>query len=146
MTADIAVVDRGRVPLLVVEIKARKGGTVGWASQFRRGLLEHGFVPASPYFLLVTADDSYLWNGTEGEQEPTVVPTSKLLGPYVPAGHVQGDFALGTPSTLELLTTTWLSELTDGLTRQGPDVERTLRESGLLDTVRGGHVELQAVA
>jgi hypothetical protein len=65
--ADVAVLDKNRSPLVVVEVKKRPDsmsatGVDGWARRIHRNLVAHGGVPPNALFLLAVFPGSiYAW-------------------------------------------------------------------------------------
>lgn len=147
ITPDLVVYSRKNEPSLVVEVKNKKNASSDWARQFRRNLLLHGGFPSALFFLLVTPDRLFLWReqGRNQDVEPSAeVPTSetfKLFLEVLPSDRLD-------EVSLELITQAWLSSLAD-LSLRSEEIAAQhgwIEESGLLEAIRGGHVELDPAA
>lgn len=139
---DLMVYSRNNEPSVVVEIKNKKGASSEWARHFRRNLLLHGGFPQAPYFLLVTPDQLYLWKDaiSNPDAPPTEASSTRETLQFfldaLPSDHVD-------ELSLELVTQAWLSSLTE---LQDLPSERWVIDSGLYDSIRGGHVTLEPAA
>lgn len=95
---DFAVFSSDRQLQLVVEVKGTPISDEKWAAKFRRNLLAHGVVPASPYFLLVLPDNLYLWSHPEHTADAMPdfsADTATVLNRYlVPRSHNSSKSAL----------------------------------------------------
>ena len=138
----IAYDNAGRV-ILVAEVKRRLGTSEHWATHFRRNMLAHGFLPKAPFFLIATPERMYFWKqdqqGNADEPPSFTLDAAKALKPYLER--------LGKPpqgigeQALELLVSSWLSDMAGA--RGGQDSStRWLAESGLLDLLGAGRIEL----
>lgn len=150
--ADFAVYGRdGRLALLV-EVKGRSGVSVDWVVQLRRNMLAHGLLPPAPFFLLVLADRFYLWRDDSQKSEsasgealrsPDVeADAAPALAPFV--ASVGLDLRALSGSSLELVVLSWLGTLT-AARDSDTDHADWVRSSGLLDAVRGGRVDAEAL-
>jgi hypothetical protein len=141
----IAYDSAGRVVLLA-EVKRRPGTSEHWATHFRRNILAHGFLPNAPFFLIATPERMYFWKqdqqGKPDEPPSFTLDAAKALKPYLEK--------LGKPSqavgeqALELLVSSWLSDIAgarEARVSQDPST-RWLAESGLLDSLGAGRIEL----
>lgn len=147
---DIVAFDKSGQLALIVEVKCKFGTSVEWAKRMRRNLYAHGFLPSVPYFLIALPDKFYLWvnAGREAEEiEPTmeIDPTS-FLRPYYDRAGVAPDALTG--KTFELIIAGWLDSV---MRADSPaDLEANdldqLANSGLLDSLSGGRLELEAAA
>lgn len=144
---DLIAYSRLDQPCLVVEVKNTKHASENWATQFRRNLMAHGGFPVAPYFMLVTPQVLYLWRDSFGKwDEPpaAAVSTREALGMFLEAlPHGRLD-----ELALELITHAWLSSVASSA---GPHDEpgqhdAWLQQTGLLDALKGGHVELEPAA
>lgn len=146
---DIAVYSADRQLKLVVEVKSMVNADPRWAAKFRKNLLEHEAVPASPFFLLVLVDHLYLWG--QGWHDASglpdfQVPTSVALKRYLPEPSELGGGISGLG--LELAVRLWLSALT-GCGADWEDANANaawLSSSGLLAAIRHGTVRSEAFA
>lgn len=115
--ADIVVYDRDDRVVAVVEIRASKKPTPGWATSLR-------------------------WSGREEHER--VVTTSDLLGSYLERiGSNTHDVA---PEAMDLIVGIWLSDLTRNRMPGDQAGAPWLRESGLIEAVKDGRVEFQEAA
>jgi hypothetical protein len=144
---DILVHDRNGQPQLVVEVRARRGTTPGWASRMRRNLLCQGGLLNAPFLLLATADSFYFWKS--GEIGADVPPDCSIDAAEVLASFVDREgLSLDDLSSygLELLVFAWLQVLVDsGLSAEAADPRlRWLLDSGLCEAIRNGSVVIEA--
>jgi hypothetical protein len=58
---DILIVDRHGSPIAAVEVTNREHLSAELATALRRNLVAHGYVPPTPYYLLLTQYVGYLW-------------------------------------------------------------------------------------
>jgi hypothetical protein len=143
MQPDVVVYSPRAGLQLVVEVKSQSGASDEWARQVRRNLLAHGFVPATPYFLLVLPDHVYLWKNTDLASIDSS-PDFKLETPTVLADYLpmlsRPLHELSGPS-LELLVNSWLANLvnTTHLDLNDPS-QQWIIESGLYDAIKSGSV------
>ncbi|HEV8241406.1 MAG TPA: hypothetical protein VGS57_18735 [Thermoanaerobaculia bacterium] len=142
--ADIAVFDRQDRPVLIAEVKAKKRSSPEWAAMLRRNLETHRISPAAKYFLVATPSDFYFWLERPGAGQPLrpdfQVDTQSVLEPHLrsewePAGLSGGAF--------EILVASWLNSLVQGHgeERLPAGLAEWLRNHGVLEAMRGGHVE-----
>lgn len=146
--ADIVIYGQDGQPKLLVEAKSKRDTTLQWAARLRRNMYAHGQLPTAPYFLLALPDRFYLWkNVTETRDlvEPQYAADAwPSLGPYLERSGLSSDDV--TERGLELVISTWLEKLARGHDRLSIQKdEEWLRSSGLLDTVKGGRVEVQVL-
>lgn len=144
---DLIVFSKDNEPSLLVEVKNKKGASKGWAREFRNNLLRHGGFPRAPYFLLVTPDKLFLWG--EDSVSPDAFPTAevstrdtlKVLLDRLPSEELD-------QLSLELVTHAWLSTIADatGLRDEIAEYHGWVIDTGLFDSIEGGHVELEPVA
>jgi hypothetical protein len=139
-------------PIAAVDIRAKLGTTPEWATKLRRNLLAHGGAVPARYFLVITPDRVYLWEG--GGTEPAELPPTHVVdaGPifrrYFAAANLDPDAVRGT--AFELVVDTWLAELTRA---DSADIEQgvvqasdELLRSGLVDAIRNARLEYPAAA
>jgi hypothetical protein len=139
-------------PIAAVDIRTKLGTTPEWAAKLRRNLLAHGGAVPARYFLVVTPDQVYLWDGSGTdpvELPPTyVVDARPIFEPYFAAANLQPDRIRG--SAFELVVDTWLAELTrtdssDIAQGAAPASDELLR-SGMVDAIRNARLEYRAAA
>ena len=146
--ADIAIYGRDGDLKLLVETKHKKGVSRSWAARLRRNMYAHGHLPRVPYFLLALPDRFYLWRYIADPQalvdpQYSVDPTS-ILGPYFDRARISSHTV--TEKGLEFAVSAWLEKLANSPTQPtAPDNEQWIRQSGLLEAIRGGSVEVQAL-
>ena len=146
--ADITIYGRDGGLKLLVEVKSKRGKSREWAARLRRNMYAHGQLPRVPYFLVALPDRFYLWRDIADPQalvdpQYSVDPTS-VLRPYFDRAHTSSQTVTGTG--LEFAVSAWLEKLANG--RNQPTAlynEPWLRQSGLLEAIRGGSVEVQAL-
>ncbi|MEK6410698.1 MAG: hypothetical protein AABN34_27550 [Acidobacteriota bacterium] len=148
--ADIVAFDGSGQLVLIVEVKCKFGTSDEWAKRMRRNLYAHGLLPSVPFFLLALPDRFYLWKnaGSEAEAlEPTMeIDPAAFLGPYYDRAGVAPDELTG--KTFELIVAGWLNAVirADSLADLEGDNLEWLATSGLLDSLSGGRLELEAAA
>lgn len=148
-TADLALYDRSGRLTAIAEIKNKRGTSREWAAQTRRNLLAHGRAYSADFFLLVTPDRLYVWEGagTEPVQAPPTyeADTTPRLAPYFKSAGLDPHHISG--HAFELLVGAWLSDLirSEEATAESSDDETWLAKSGFRNAVQGGHVEYEAV-
>ena len=136
--------------LLAVEVKNRRLSDAVWATEVRRHLLTHRFIPPTRYFLLALPGRFYLWTH-ETASDPDAPPSyevdpTELLAPYFEAAQVRPDEI--SASGFEFVVSSLLHDLAEGRQPDGTSVPQDawLSHSGLLDALRGGRVAYEAVA
>lgn len=143
---DFAVFSPDRQLQLVVDVKGTPTSDERWAAKFRRNLLSHGAVPASPYFLLVLPDNVYLWS--HSKQDSDALPdfsasTATVLSRYLMTRTQSTSNATLSERGLELAVGSWLSDLTSAenwhVTNKPED--EWLKTSGLSEKIRTGSIE-----
>lgn len=144
MSADFRIVARDGTPVALVELKNRQHLTPDVAIEYRRNLLVHGALPRMPYFLLLSQDQGYIWkdaNPTDLNVAPSeTFPMSDVVSRYsviLPDGRLT-EFAFA------LLILPWLNDLSSGSRDHDQEPERSLAQTGFLEAIRGGSVELGA--
>ena len=142
--ADIAVYSPDDRLKLIVEVKNYRHATDKWASELRRNLLVHGFIPASEYFLLVLPEHSYLWHRRESLD---AVPADYKLSTK-DVLQLRGDTANPDKLTsvgLEMLTSSWLHALAVSKISKGevPGLD-WIFDSGLYDSIKNGSVKVES--
>lgn len=144
---DFAVFSPDRQLQLVVEVKGTPTSDAQWAAKFRRNLLSHGAVPASPYFLLVLPDKLYLWSHPKQNSDESLpdfsAATATVLNRYLMKRTYSAPGATLSERGLELAVGSWLSDLTSSenwLVNNTPESE-WLKTSGLPETIRTGSIE-----
>ena len=132
---DIAVYSPDGQLQLTVEVKAVAQTDARWAAQYRRHLLEHHLISDSPYFLLVAADNLYLWSNPEDNAPTAQASTKATLARYLPARDIHLS-AIG----LEMAVQWWLNEMTafSPTGRYSPEEKQLIEATGLLDHIRAG--------
>jgi hypothetical protein len=144
---DIAIFDNQGHPAAVVEVKNKLGTTPDWAAAMRRNLAAHGVLPEARLFLLATPDHFYFWVDRASDVRPVLPdfsfePGSALQPYYDQAGIGPTELA---ESSFELVLASWLSELARGGAKERvpPEAAIWFRNSGFLDTIRGGRLVQQ---
>lgn len=144
MAEDFRITTRDGTPIAVVELKNRQNLSPDVAVEYRRNLLLHGALPRSPYFLLLSQDRGYIWkdaNPAELDAVPTrTFPMSEVVERYsviLPDSRLTG-------VAFALLILPWLNDLSSGRRDSGQEPESSLAQTGFLDAIQGGSVELGA--
>lgn len=148
--ADIVAFDRSGQLVLIVEVKSKLGTSDEWAKRMRRNMYAHGLLPSVPFFLLALPDRFYLWKNA-GSEAQALEPTMKIdpaafLRPYYDRAGVAPDELTG--KTFELIVAGWLNAVirADSLADLEGDNLEWLATSGLLDSLSGGRLDLEAAA
>ena len=146
--ADIAIYGRDGGLKLLVEAKSKREKSREWAARLRRNMYAHGQLPRVPYFLVALPDRFYLWRDMTEPQalvdpQYSVDPTS-VLRPYFDRAHTSSQTV--TEIGLELAVSAWLEKLANSPNQPASlHNEQWLHQSGLLEAIRGGSVEVQAL-
>jgi hypothetical protein len=126
----------------IIELKNAQNLTRKDATQFRRNLVVHGFVPSVPYLLLLSQDRGYLWRDKKPsnlEAPPDAeFPMDVVIRRYV---RDLGQRRLS-GIEFELLILQWLNDLSTGSVAATEEPERTLASLGLYNLLRSGSVEV----
>src|SRR3954452_20182542 len=109
--ADIVVFDESGQTIVLVQVKAVAHSTPEWAAEVRRETFPRN-PPAVPFFLVVARDKTYIWTRADSKEPAIEVATSELLGAYFHDTQKSADRI--TSSVLELITGSWLIDLTVG--------------------------------
>lgn len=146
MAEDFRITTHDGSPIAIVEIKNRQNLSPDVAIQYRRNLLVHGALPRSLFFLLLSQDRGYIWkdaNPAELDVAPTrAFPMSDVVERY---SLTHSDSRL-TGTAFALLVLPWLNDLSSGSHDDGQEPERSLAQTGFLDAIQGGNVELGVAA
>jgi hypothetical protein len=146
--ADVAVYAPSRKLLLVAEVKKSaevKPPLREAARRIHRNLLTHSGIPNTPYFLLALLPDSfYLWKGAgaaEAERAPDYeINAQELLKPYFDSLATSPEQA--NQFQLETVVKLWLKDVATAH-GQSDAALVWLRETGLIDALKSGSVELE---
>jgi hypothetical protein len=140
---------RGQALLLAIVKGGSRETSELWAAQYRRNILAHGTLPAAPFFLIATPERMYFWHQRESDPEEELpqftLDATNELGPYFQRVEITPKEARG--ETLELIVFHWLNDIAEtGQLRAKEDTTlRWLSESGLLEALRKGRIELSVV-
>jgi hypothetical protein len=139
MRHDILGFDRNGQIRLVAEVKNRRGVSSEWAKQLRRNILANGSSATGTFFLLLLPDQLYLWK-----------PSAKPDFDSEPDWHSSVPDWVGkhgsSTSALEVSSFGWLSDLTrltSPESLKGDADWEWATKSGLAESLRGGHVEIE---
>lgn len=140
---DLAVRSADHQTKLIVEITAKREITSDWAVKLRRNVMAHGLPTTSSYFLLASPNRFYLWN-KDSALSFTKAPDYEfdpepMLKPYLK--YIQSSLSELSQTSFDILVSTWLSDLTTP--GPGTFVGSGLLESGLLDEIKNGSVEVE---
>jgi len=146
---DLVAYDHRGQALLLAIVKGAHDTSERWAAQYRRNLLSHDTLPAAPFFLIATPERMYFWRQqNQGPEEElpqfTLDPTNELK-PYFERVGIAPEEARGEP--WELIFYFWLNDIAEnGQLRAKEDPSlRWLSESGLLEALRRGRIEVSEV-
>lgn len=130
----------------IVELKNRQNLSPDVAIEYRRNLLVHGALPRSPFFLLLSQDMGYLWKDaspTALDVAPTrAFPMTDVVKRYR-VTQLDGRLA---GIAFALLVLPWLNDLSSGRRNYSQEPEKSLAQTGFLDAIKGGNIELGAAA
>jgi hypothetical protein len=149
MQADMAVLGKTGEPVLLVEVKNKAGTSENWAAMLRRNIAAHGFLPNVPYFIVATPDRFYVWKNPPNTPELAppdyVVDSSTVLGELLDRKQPESERLGG--AGLEILIGFWLAALINQrINGQETNGNGWLKESGLQEAVRGGHIVFEEAA
>ena len=143
--ADLTAYDASGQLVLVAEVKARRGTNAAWAASLRRNILAHGLLPLTPYFLLALPDRFYLWKDSPLDLVNATyeIDPTPLLQPYYTELDNQRQTFSG--AGFELVVASLLTRLMsqDGESSVLKEQSEELAESGLLDALAGGRLEVE---
>jgi len=142
---DLVAFNKRGQPMLLVEVTGQHGTSDVWAARYRRNLLEHETMPNAPFFLIATPERLYFWRQDDPspQEEPphfTMDPAAGLK-PYFETFKEDPKTTSG--EALEWILFSWLSDLSWSA-RLGAEEDPSLRwlsESGLLEALKGAHIE-----
>ena len=128
-------------PQLMVEVKQKNVASPEWAAKYRRNLFAHKELGASPFFMLVLPEQTFLWkpeNKFEVRPPDYTFETPQLFAGYL---HNVDQPKLLHEASLELISRSWLNEASVHEPEfEGYDGPPELLESGLYDAISGGTV------
>lgn len=143
---DLAVFSKDRRPILVVDVRAGAGySTAQLAAGLRRSLLAHGLLPSSPFFMIATPIQLFLWReGAEASAWPEFSASARSVLDAYGSRHADTKRA-ARGGAFEIVLFSWLSDIASGLRPLSPDSEpdRVLLESGLYEQIRDGTVDFE---
>jgi len=144
--ADLAAYDKNGQLALLVEAKSRLNTNAGWAAKMHRNLIAHGTVPSANYFMLALPDNLYLWNSSTTAKEEAgpnyTLRPEPLLQRYLDSSGLSLNTLSG--SSLAILLGSWINDVIKyGVPNDLPEPQRSaLLQSGLVDAIRGGRLEV----
>jgi len=147
-TADLVAYNPDGQITLLVEVKGRTDTSRSWATRMRRNMLAHGMAPKTRFLLLALPDRLYLWKdagNTPDLVEPTYeIDATPFFQPYYARAGLSPDQL--THQSFELIVASWLNELIrSGMSDSVPEPQRQqIRDSGLLDAIKGGSIAVEA--
>jgi hypothetical protein len=141
------ITDGNGCPVVAVEVKNRQALTRDVAVQLRRNLLVHRALGDAAYFLLLSQDRGYLWTDAQ-KADMLALPAREFPMQAVVARYVGRTDRAGRlrESAFAAMVFRWLQALTVSPNGVQDEAERVLRETGVIDAIRGGSVSHQAVA
>jgi hypothetical protein len=146
--ADITVFDRNGQIALMAEVEASSGTNREWAAMYRRNLAADHFVPKIPFFMIATRDRFYIWKNPPDTGElidpDYEIDPQDLLEPYFRRSHLDPQTVSGL--AFEVIVSSWLFDLQNGLAINGDGRHTWLEISGLLKALRGGRLVLEGAA
>lgn len=145
MRPDIVVRDAAGNAVLAVEVKARRGVDRDWAAGLRRNLQAHGAQVAADYFMILTADDVYLWREHDDDDTLAIRPPDGEARTRDVLGDQVEEASMTDGRTLELLASAWLTAVAETVdSSELPAAAGSfLVESGLHRALRGAAVAFE---
>jgi len=146
LLTDILITDHDDTPIAAVEVKNRQHLSPQVAAVLRRNLIVHGYVPPTPYYMLLSQDVGYLWKDAK-PQDLDVLPDYAFPLDNVVARYLKSKAKRRlSGEELELVISQWFIELTLEHHEPREEPERTLATAGFLAAIRGGSVVVEAAA
>jgi hypothetical protein len=141
LQTDILVRSPDGSNIAVVEVKNRKNLSRDIATIVRRNMLEDGLSSQAPFFLLLSQDKGFLWNGAatgNSDAPPSYeFPMENVIARY--ENSANGTERLG-EEYLELLVLRWLLDLGNMPQKADGEPEKSLAHSGFLQAIQGAMV------
>ncbi len=140
---DILVRGPEGYPIAVVEVKNLKDLSRDEAIELRHNLIEYGIPSHVPYFLLISQDVGFLWQGPK--QENLNVPPDYEF----PMDRVVTRYSTRKPGQrlyepeLEMLVLRWLTNLATKPQKNTEEPEKTLALSGFNESIKGATVLIE---
>ncbi|MDQ5824871.1 MAG: hypothetical protein M3441_11805 [Chloroflexota bacterium] len=145
--ADIVIRNSDGNTVALVEVNNSQNLSRDVVVDLRRNLIEHGFVLAAPYFLIVSQDSGFLWKDVDAtvlDSPPTYEFSMRpVMQRYQSAIDAKGRLS---GSVLELLVLHWLNEIALNGKHPQEDPERLLATSGFLDSLHDAVILVEANA
>ncbi|HVF99658.1 MAG TPA: hypothetical protein VND68_07455 [Chloroflexia bacterium] len=143
--ADIVIRNLDGNAVAAVEVKNSANLSRDVAIELRRTLIEHGYVPVAPYFLIISQESGFLWKDA-GSVALDAPPTQEFsMAPVLRRYLSQVDTKDRlSGSVLELLVLQWLNEIAFNGQQPTEDPERLLASSGFLDSLRNAMILVEA--
>lgn len=145
---DILIYSKDEKPQLIVEVKKKLDPSVEWAAKTRRNLLVHGMIQPSPFFLLVSPSQMYLWKNAgslEAIPPDYEIDALNILTKYIEPSSLELDTI--SEYSLEMIVISFLSDLIyrDSIENlDGMNLD-WLHESGLYEAIKKGSVMTEAI-
>jgi len=146
---DLIAYDRRGQALLLAIVKGAHDTSERWAAQYRGNLLSHDTLPAAPFFLIATPERMYFWRQRDGEPDGEMpqftLDATREFKPYLDRLGFTAEKAWG--EVLESIVFHWLNDIAERgqiRAKEEPSL-RWLAESGLLEALRRGRIELSVV-
>lgn len=130
-------------PIAIVEVKSRQNLSRDVATEIRRNMLARGLPAQIPYFLLLSQDVGYLWEGSK-QDSPDAPPMYEF-----PMDKVVTRYSNREPGQrlyegeLELLVLQWLTNLSAKPQEATEEPEKTLARSGFNDSIKRAMVLIE---
>ncbi|MEO8972999.1 MAG: hypothetical protein ABI406_15545 [Ktedonobacteraceae bacterium] len=127
-------------PIAVVEVKNRQNLSPDIAKELRSNMVARGVPSHVPYFLLLSQDVGFLWNGTKQEIPDALpsyeFPMKKIVNRYLEESSEKRLYR----EVFEIIVLQWLNDLTMGSLKTGEEPEKTLALSGFNESIKGATV------
>ncbi|HVB23646.1 MAG TPA: hypothetical protein VNG51_17040 [Ktedonobacteraceae bacterium] len=127
-------------PIAVVEVKNRQNLSPDVAKKLRSNMVARGVPSQVPYFLLLSQDVGFLWNGTK-QDNPDALPSyefpmNKIVSRYFKDSSEKRLYG----EVFELLVLQWLNDLMAGIQKASEEPEKTLALSGFNESIQGATI------
>ncbi len=116
------------------------------ATTLRRNLIVHGYVPPTPYYLLLSQDVGYLWKNPDPTRLDPPPDYQFSLDNVIDRYLKSGPKRRLSEGELELVLLQWLIELTLERPASTEEPELTLAGAGFVSAIQGGRVIAEAAA
>jgi hypothetical protein len=140
---DIVVQNTDGQFVAVIEIKNLKDLSRDTATNLRRNSMKYSLLPQTPYFLLLTQDQGFLWKESwiKGPETPPTYefPMDKVVARYLKRTPSERLYEI----ELEFLALQWLNDLAGGKQKTNEEPEATLALAGFNEAIKEATVSIE---